>query len=111
MLTIRTQIAIPGITGIEVFDFLLNCSAADYLRWRPSTHVLVSHDRAYSRRSWRLVILDEVIGNKRVRVRVVTRAEWGKRLIWQLRKRIRLPAWLSLEFDEQGGALQTDAHD
>lgn len=107
MIRLRTQIAVPGVTGIEIFDFLLNCTDAEYQRWWPGTHLSFHTIKRIPGEVGNLVMMDEFIGNRRVRAKgLVTEVEPGKRLVWQLRKLVPLPVWLSLEFEEQGDTLQ-----
>ena len=107
MITLRTQIAVSGVTGLEIFNFLLNCTDAEYQRWWPGTHLSFHTIKRMPGDVGNLVVMDEFIGNRRVRAKgLVTEVEPGKRLVWQFRKLVRLPVQLSLEFDEQGDALQ-----
>ncbi len=107
MITLRTQIALPGVTGIEITNFFLNCTDAEYQRWWPGTHLSFHTIKRASGEVGSLVVMDEFIGKRRVRAKgLVREVEPGKRLVWQLRKLIRLPVWLTLECVERGDELQ-----
>lgn len=107
MVTLCTQIAIAGVTGIEIINFLLNCTDAEYQRWWPGTHLSFHTIKRTPGEVGSLVMMDEFIGNRRVRAKgLVTEVEPGKRLVWQLRKLIFLPVRLSLECVDRGDALQ-----
>jgi hypothetical protein len=107
MITLRTQLEISGVTGIEITNFFLNCTDAEYQRWWPGVHLSFHTIKRTPGDVGNLVVMDEFIGNRRVRAKgLVTEVESGKRLVWQLRKVIRLPVWLTLECVERGGTLQ-----
>lgn len=38
MLTIESQLTVPGLTGAEVTDYLLNCTDETYQAWWPGVH-------------------------------------------------------------------------
>ena len=102
MLTFRTSIRVDGITGIEVFEFLADPDDASYQTWWPGTHrQLHTLKRGADGHVGDLVHMDEYVGTRRLRMAaVVTEAVHGRRLAWQLKKLIRLPAWLFLELDD-----------
>jgi len=106
MITLRTQLAVPGVTGTEVTDFFLNCTDAEYQRWWPGTHLSYHTINRVPGDVGSLVVMDEYIGDRRVRAKgVVTEVEPGKRVVWQLVKLIRLPVWFTLECVDRDGAL------
>lgn len=99
MLTIATQVMVPGLTGAEVTDFLLQGNDAAYQAWWPGVHLQL-HPIAAGRADHigDTVLMDELIGTRRVRMdAVVVAVEPGRKLVWQMKKRIRLPVWLTLE--------------
>jgi hypothetical protein len=50
--------------------------------------------------------MDERVGDRRVRMTgIVVEAKPGRRIVWQLKKGIRLPVWLLLELNDQGDGV------
>jgi hypothetical protein len=48
-----------------------------------------------------LVYFDEYVGGYRLRFKaVVTEIISGKKLVWQMKKIVKLPAWLALDFED-----------
>ena len=48
-----------------------------------------------------LVYFDEYVGKRRLRFEaIVTKIVPGREIVWQMKKWIRLPAWLALEFQD-----------
>jgi hypothetical protein len=46
--------------------------------------------------------MDEFVGSRRLRMTgIVVEVEPGRRIVWQLKRWIRLPAWLRLELEDQ----------
>jgi hypothetical protein len=105
MLALQTRIRVDGLTGAEVFDFLADPDDESYRAWWPGTHlefhaIARGHDHVGD-----VVYMDEYIGTRRLRMRgVVIDAVRGERLVWQLKRGVRLPLRLYLELrDHQGG--------
>lgn len=99
MLTIESRMTVPGLTGAEVTSYLLDCTDEKYQAWWPGVH-LQFHPVAPGRDDHvgETVLMDEYIGSRRVRMSgIVTHVEPGRKLVWQLKKGIRLPVWLTLE--------------
>jgi hypothetical protein len=47
-----------------------------------------------------VLVMDEYVGARRLRLHaIVEEAVAGSRLVWRLKAGVRLPVWLSLEFD------------
>lgn len=108
MLTIQSQIHIDGITGAEFVDFLLNCTDREYQAWWQGTHLEFHTIKRCPNNVGNLVYMDEFVGNKRIKMTgVVTEMVPGQKIVWQLKKIIRLPIRLVLELkdDAQGVAL------
>lgn len=100
MLTLQSEVTVPGVTGLEITDFMLNCADDRYQAWWPGTH-LEFHVLARSSRGDHVgdvVLMDEYVGSTRVRmVAEVTEAVPGEKIVWQLRLgRVRTPVRLSL---------------
>ena len=107
MLTVESRIHVPGLTGQEVTTFLLDCTDVGYQAWWPGVH-LQFHPLAAGGvdHVGDVVLMDEMIGSRHVRMAgVVVEAEPAKRVVWQLKKGIRLPVRLTLELTDQGGGV------
>lgn len=111
MLVLETKTLVEGLTGPEIFEFLVEPSDHEYQQWWPGVHLrfhLVS--RGVSGHVGDVLRMDEYVGSRRVRLSaVVVEAVPGERLVWQLKAAVRLPVWLSLEFVD-GAAGVTVTH-
>ena len=107
MLTIRSHVTVAGLTGTEITTFLSECTDVAYQKWWPGVHlhlrpVAVGHAGHVGDE----VFMDEFIGKRRLRMTaVVVEAEPGVRIVWQLKKGIRLPAWLTVEVTDHPGCV------
>lgn len=107
VLTIESRIHVLGLTGQEVATFLLDCTDVEYREWWPGVH-LQFHRRAAGGTDHvgDVVFMDELIGSRHVRMAaVVVEAEPAKKLVWQMKKGIRLPVRLSLELTDRDGGV------
>jgi len=97
VLTIRSDVSVPGLTGLQITDFLLEPTDARYQAWWPGTHLrfhLVRPGRPDHRGD--AVYMDEIVGRRRIRhTAVVTGAVPGSRIVWWLGWRIPLPIRLT----------------
>lgn len=106
MLTLQTEIRVDGIAGAEVFDFLANPDDESYRAWWPGTHFQFHPVERGDDHVGDVVYMDEYVGKRRLRgSAIVTEAVRGKRLVWQVKKGIKLPAWLHLEFADYDGGV------
>ena len=106
MVTFETRIQVDEITATEIFDFLADPDDESYRAWWPGTHLQFHTVERGDEHLGDVVFMDEYIGKRRLRMRaLVTDAVPGRKLDWQLRKGIRLPARLSLGLEDyEGGA-------
>ena len=106
MLTIESRFFVARLSGREVTDFLLDCTDDRHRQWWPGTH-LELHALARGRdHVGDVVQMDEYVGKRRVRMlAVVVQAVPGKKTVWQLRKGVRLPVWLTLELADRDGGV------
>jgi hypothetical protein len=107
MLVIASEVEVPGLTGLEVTDFMLSCDDRRYQGWWPGTHLQL-HPVGQPRATvGDAVVMDEFIGARRLRLRgVVEAVEPGRRIIWRFRKFIPLPARLTLVLSPiEGGVM------
>jgi len=109
MLTLQTEIRVDGVAGAEVFDFLASPDDESYRAWWPGIHLQLHAVERGDDHVGDILYGDEYVGKRRLRGGViVTEAIRGKRLVWQFKRGIRLPARLELEFsDYEGGVAIT----
>ena len=94
------------MSGREVTDFLLDCTDDRYQRWWPGTHLelhAVTRGRGHV---GDVVLMDEYIGKRRVRMlAAVVEVVPGQKIVWRLRKGVRLPVWLTVELADHDGGV------
>ena len=108
MLMLQTKLRVEGITGKEIFDFLANPNDQAYQQWWPGTHLQLHPLKRTEDHVGDVIYMDEYIGERRVRMKgVVVEAVPEHKLVWRLRKVIKLPVRLSLDLtdDESGVAI------
>ncbi|HET8671398.1 MAG TPA: hypothetical protein VFM05_12460 [Candidatus Saccharimonadales bacterium] len=109
MLIHRTQVTVKNLSAKDVFDFLINPSNDRYQSWWPGVHLRFYNIRAVPRNVGNLVCMDEFVGKWRLRLTgIVTKADDGRRITWQLVKGVRLPAWLDLQLQDTAKGVQID---
>jgi hypothetical protein len=107
MLTLQTKIRVDGIAGAEIFDFLANPDDESYRAWWPGVHLELHAVERDDDHVGDVLYMDEYVGKRRLRVSaIVTEAVRGKRLVWQFRRGVKLPAHLELEFSDHEGAVE-----
>jgi hypothetical protein len=98
MLVIESRVDVAGLTGRDVTDFMLACTDGQYQSWWPGTHLQLHVLGRTTARSGDVVVMDEFVGRRRLRLRgTVEAVEPGRRIVWRFRKVLPLPARLSLE--------------
>ncbi|WP_370508036.1 hypothetical protein [Mycobacterium sp. SA01] len=107
MLTIRSEVTVPGLTAAEVTGFLSDWTDAAYQKWWPGVHLhLHPVGAGRSGHVGDAVFMDEFIGKHRLRMTaVVIEAEPGRKIVWQMKKGVRLPAWLTIEVTDRAGSV------
>jgi hypothetical protein len=101
MIKIQSRIHVDRIGGTEIFNFLINPTDREYQRWWPGTHLKLHNCAQKPNNVGNVVYMDEFVGKHRVKMTcIVTEAEPGKKLVWQMKKLIRLPVWLVLELED-----------
>ena len=107
MVTFQTRIQVDQITATEIFDFLADPDDESYRAWWPGTHLQLHRVERGDEHVGDVVYMDEYIGKRRLRMSAaVTEAVPGRKLDWQLRKGIKLPARLSLELEDYEGGVE-----
>jgi hypothetical protein len=108
MIIIQSRLHISDLRASEVLDFLLNCTDEQYRAWWPGTHLQLHARARFPGHIGNIYYMDEFVGEYRVRMTgVVCGFEPGRKLVWQLKKGVTLPVWLSLELkdDDAGVAI------
>ena len=107
MISLQTQVVVPGLSGKEVTDFLSVPNDADYQRWWPGVHLHLHTIEGIPGEVGSVLYMDEFIGNRRYRFKGrITGLIPGKRLAWRLKSTILPPALLELDLDQEGDALR-----
>lgn len=107
MVKLQTRIIVDGTTGEEIFDFLTDPNDLAYREWWPGVHLQLHLLERHVDHVGDVVYMDEYVGERRLRLRAVVReAIPGKKLVWQFKKVVRLPARLTLEFADSDGGVQ-----
>jgi hypothetical protein len=103
MILMRTEVEVGGISGRTISDFMLNCTDEGYQNWWPGTHLAFHTTNRFPNDLGNLVYFDEYLGSRRLKFEaVVIRIIPGKEIVWQMKKVLRWPAWLVLEFRDSG---------
>ena len=101
MIVMKAEVIVSGLSGRKISDFMLHCIDEDYQNWWPGTHLSFHTTRRFSNDIGNLVYFDEYVGKHRVMFNgVVVRNITGKVIVWQMKKAIKLPAWMVLEFND-----------
>ena len=101
MLTLQTIVDVQGLSGKQVTDFLLKCDDEHYRKWWDGTHLQFHTIKRYPDNIGNVVYMDEYVGKRRLKMQaIVLKAVPGKEIIWQMKKGVRLPGWLSLSVED-----------
>lgn len=107
MLKFESRVFVGDVTGRELTEFLLDCTDDDYNRWWPGVHL-----RMHVVRPGRpdhvgdLILMDEFIGRRRLTMTAeVVEVVPGKRIVWQVRRGVRLPIRLFLDLEDDGSGV------
>lgn len=110
MIVLQTTTSVRRLRGQEIYDFLTHPDDASYQRWWLGTHLQLHFVGAPSARGGGVgseIHMDEYIGAHRLRMNaVVTEAVPGRRLSMRMKKVIRLPATLTLEFEDDADGVR-----
>ena len=108
MITLQSQLHVDGVRGNEIVDFLLTCTDQAYQAWWPGTHLQLHTLVRYPNSVGSIVFMDEFIGKRRIQMVGVVRVAEPAKIVWQLKKVIPLPVWLTLELvDDATGVTIT----
>lgn len=105
MLTLESEMTVPGLTGREVADFMLDCDDDRYRAWWPGTHEAfhVVEPGSGADHVGDRVWMDELVGDRHLRMAaVVVAVTPGERIVWRLVPwGLRLPVRLALTLQDQ----------
>jgi hypothetical protein len=107
VLVVESRVEVHGVSAAEITDFMLTCTDRRYQEWWPGTHLRM-HVATPGRADHvgDVVQMDEYVGTRRIRLAgVVVEAVPGERIVWQLRKGIRLPVRLALDLSPAAGGV------
>jgi hypothetical protein len=106
MITMRSEVRVQGMSGDEFLTFMLHCTDADYQAWWPEMHLAFHTIERFPTQIGNLVYFDEYVGQTRLKFKgIVTDYAPSRRLVWQMLKGVRLPAWLKIECQPEGENL------
>ncbi|MFZ5568810.1 MAG: hypothetical protein ACOZF0_00285 [Thermodesulfobacteriota bacterium] len=106
MITLKTIVKVKGITSKDIYDFMLNCTDADYQRWWAGTHLVCHTVKHYPGDIGNIIYADEFVGKYRVKGHaVITRLVPYSEMVYQIKKLIKLPAWFTMIFEEVDDGL------
>ena len=101
MIILYTNIRIHGLSGQEIYDFMLNPTDETYRQWWPGAHLAFHVEKRFPNHIGDLIYFDEYIGRRRLKFKgVVKEAIPGKRIVWQVKKIWTMPARVSLDFKD-----------
>ena len=109
MIVLQSQLHVDGMRGNEIVDFLLTCTDQAYQAWWPGTHLQFHTRMRYPNSVGNVVFMDELIGQRRVKMLGVVKVSEPTQIVWQLKKGMLLPVWLTLELiDDVAGVTISD---
>lgn len=101
MVVFETDVDLKGVTARQVYDFLLTCTDADYQQWWKGMHLVYHTVKKFPDDVGNVVAVDEFVGKFRLKGQaIVTRLVPYKEMVWQLKKTVKLPAWLTIRFQD-----------
>ncbi|MGC9397327.1 MAG: hypothetical protein ACP5J4_20985 [Anaerolineae bacterium] len=108
MITIQSKVRVADASCADILDFMLNCTDQRYQAWWPGTHLAFHTVTRRPGDVGNVVYMDEYVGRRRIKMQgVVSAVVPGKKIMWQFKQLVRLPARLILEAedDDQGVML------
>lgn len=109
MLIHKTRVIVKNLNANDVFDFLISPSDDRYQTWWPGVHLEFHNIHTAPDDVGNLVYMDEFVGKWRLRLTaLVTKADKGRQITWQLTKGIKLPARLDLQLQDTVQGVQID---
>ncbi len=107
MIRLATEVLVRGVTAIQVCEFMIECDDARYHAWWPEAHFKFHTVKREPGIVGSVVYFDERVGRRRLRFRaVVTEYVPERRIRWQMKAGVLLPAWLTLDLEETTRGLR-----
>lgn len=101
MVTIKTIVNVKGITSKDIYDFMLNCTDADYQKWWKGTHLIFHTVKKCPGDLGNLVYCDEFVGTYRVKGHaVITKLVPYSEMVYQIKRIVKIPAWFTMQFED-----------
>ena len=101
MIKSNAELDLIGLKGHSVYKFMLGCTDERYQRWWPGVHLAFHTIKHYPGNIGNLVYFDEFIGKRRIKFTArISELISGKRVVYQLRFFVNLPAWIMLDFND-----------
>jgi len=106
MISIQSKVHVAGVFSTQLIDFMLNCTDEQYQAWWPGTHLVFHTVEPRPGYVGSVVVMDEYVGTRRLKMKaVVAQVVPGKRIVWQFKQVVRLPAHLILEAADVDGGV------
>jgi hypothetical protein len=106
MINLETKVQSNNLKAQDIFSFMLNCDDEKYQTWWPENHFSFHTIKRNPNNNGNLVFFDEMVGKRRLKfTAVIIKLITDKEIVWQMKKLVMLPAWLSLKFDETKDGL------
>lgn len=107
MIVHTTKLRVEKVSAKSMYDFMLNCTDEQYNKWWPGTHLAWHTIKRVPGDMGNLIYFDELVGRRRLRFHAIVRtARPNSKLIWQMKKGLLLPAWLSIQFKDAGDGIE-----
>lgn len=106
MIAVQSIIRVTGMRAADLLDFMLSCTDEQYQAWWPGTHLAFHTVDGRPGHVGSLIYMDEYVGTRRLRMQgIVVEVVPGKRVVWQFKQIVCLPAWLTLEVEDEAGGV------
>lgn len=107
MITMKTEVNVKGVVGKDIHAFMLNCTDEDYQKWWAGTHLAFHTVKRYPGDQGNRVYFDEYIGKHRLKfAAVLIEIIPDRKLVWQMKKMVRLPGWLEIELEDDNDGVR-----
>jgi hypothetical protein len=107
LITMNTVVNVKGITSRIIYNFMLNCTDDAYQNWWPETHLAFHTKGRFANNLGNIVFFDEYVGKRRLKFDgIVVKVVQDNEIVWQMKKIVKLPAWLSLELKEKDNGVE-----
>lgn len=103
MIVLTTEVRLSGAPASAIYRFLLDADDASYQRWWPGTHLQWHTVAGPHATLGSTVRCDEWVGRRRLRFdAVITSLVENARIVWRMKRGVRLPAWLTIDLRPEG---------